>query len=116
MKGIEKAVTAVEVDNNPQKTGERVVIINGGLAGIELGIRLASFGRTVTILEEGGGLSGIDAEQLRDVRCRMVSSGLDARCNAKVFEITDSGVDCEGGFIEADTVVCDGACHPERIK
>ncbi len=113
MKGIGKAVTVSEVNKNPRKAGERVVIINGGLAGIELGISLASLGRTVTILEEAGGLSGIDVKKLKDVRCRMVSAGLDARCNAEVFEITDTGVDCGGGFIEADTVVCGGDCHPE---
>ncbi len=35
----------------------------------------------------------------------MVSSGIDARCNTQVFEITDRGVDCSSGFLEADTVV-----------
>jgi 2,4-dienoyl-CoA reductase-like NADH-dependent reductase (Old Yellow Enzyme family) len=37
--------------NHPEKTGPKIVILGGGLVGIELAIYLSSLGRTVTIME-----------------------------------------------------------------
>jgi 2,4-dienoyl-CoA reductase-like NADH-dependent reductase (Old Yellow Enzyme family)/thioredoxin reductase len=42
---------AEEVYRRPELTGPRVVVLGGGLAGIELAIYLAGLGRSVTILE-----------------------------------------------------------------
>jgi len=49
--GIENAIMAEDVYKNPEKAGNRVVIIGGGLVGIELGIFLAQAGRTVEVVE-----------------------------------------------------------------
>jgi 2,4-dienoyl-CoA reductase-like NADH-dependent reductase (Old Yellow Enzyme family) len=42
---------AEEVYYHPEKTGHNVVIIGGGLVGVELGIYLADLGRKVTVIE-----------------------------------------------------------------
>jgi NADPH-dependent 2,4-dienoyl-CoA reductase/sulfur reductase-like enzyme len=42
---------AEEAYVSPAKTGQRVVVLGGGLVGIELAIYLASLGRAVTIME-----------------------------------------------------------------
>jgi 2,4-dienoyl-CoA reductase-like NADH-dependent reductase (Old Yellow Enzyme family) len=42
---------AEEVYYDPEKTGQKVAIIGGGLAGVELGIFLSTLGRKVTIIE-----------------------------------------------------------------
>ena len=49
--GIENAIMAEDVYKNPEKAGNRVVIIGSGLVGIELGIFLAQAGRTVEVVE-----------------------------------------------------------------
>jgi len=51
--GIEgrNVLGAEEVYYHPEKTGERVVVLGGGLVGIELAIYLAGLGRRVTIME-----------------------------------------------------------------
>ena len=48
---------AEEAYLSPHRTGARVVILGGGLVGIELGIYLSSLGRQVTILEMADTLS-----------------------------------------------------------
>ena len=48
---------AVEVYYHPERTGKKIVIIGGGLAGIELGIFLSGLGRKVTIIEMMDALS-----------------------------------------------------------
>ncbi len=51
--GIEgrNVLGAEEVYYHPEKTGERVVVLGGGLVGIELAIYRAGLGRRVTIME-----------------------------------------------------------------
>ncbi len=106
IKGIERAIPAEKAFAEPELTGDRVCIIGGGPAGVELGIYLAMLGKTVTIVEKAARLSdGGNFLHMKGVRRQMVSLGLDARCNASVLEIGEKGVECEGGFIEADTVV-----------
>ncbi|MDR2771190.1 MAG: FAD-dependent oxidoreductase [Clostridiales Family XIII bacterium] len=53
IKGIDgpNVVLAEDVYLDPAKAGKRVVIIGGGLVGLELGIFLAQNGRSVTVVE-----------------------------------------------------------------
>ncbi len=106
IRGIELAITAEEAYANPRKIGNSVVIISTSIAGAELGIYLAGLGKTVTLVVNTGKLDdGGRPEYLKRVHYNMVSSGIDARCGTRVFEISDKGVDCDSGFLEADTVV-----------
>jgi pyruvate/2-oxoglutarate dehydrogenase complex dihydrolipoamide dehydrogenase (E3) component len=49
--GGDNVLGAEEAYYHPEKTGAKVVILGGGLAGIELGIFLSGLGRRVTIIE-----------------------------------------------------------------
>jgi NADPH-dependent 2,4-dienoyl-CoA reductase/sulfur reductase-like enzyme len=42
---------AEELYNNPERAGDRLVIIGGGLVGIELGVFMSGLGKQVTIVE-----------------------------------------------------------------
>jgi NADH dehydrogenase FAD-containing subunit len=42
IKGIERAITVKEAYADPEKTGDTVVIIGGGIAGRSLGLTLPS--------------------------------------------------------------------------
>jgi 2,4-dienoyl-CoA reductase-like NADH-dependent reductase (Old Yellow Enzyme family)/thioredoxin reductase len=47
----DNVLSAEEAYRHPEKTGSSVVVLGGGLVGIELGIFLSGLGRRVTILE-----------------------------------------------------------------
>ena len=47
----ENVFGAEHIYTHPQETGKRVVILGGGLVGIELGIFLAGLGREITLVE-----------------------------------------------------------------
>ncbi len=103
-------LSAEAVYYNPEKAGQRVAILGGGLVGIELGIHLAQLGRQVDIIEmmpelnDGGNfLHMIGLE----VQIKKYSIGI--HLNTKAVEISEKGVMTEGPegkqLLEADTVV-----------
>ncbi len=49
--GSENARHALDVYRNPDSVGENVVIIGGGLVGVETGLHLRNLGKNVTVLE-----------------------------------------------------------------
>lgn len=52
--GIENAVNALKVYEEPQNVGHRVVLVGGGLVGCEVGIYLARMGHDVSVVEMQG--------------------------------------------------------------
>ena len=108
--GIDLARHALEAYASPKSVGERVVIVGGGLVGVECGMHLASTGHEVTVLE------ALD-EAARDagpvykigMTAKAGELGLDIRTGAKVLEITEAGVryEKEGreAFLPADTAL-----------
>jgi NADPH-dependent 2,4-dienoyl-CoA reductase/sulfur reductase-like enzyme len=108
--GIERAVGAEEIYLAPEKAGERVVILGGGLVGAELGIFLAGLGRRVTVMEllpaisDGGNkLHGVAL----DVKLREL--GIELALSTRALEINEKGVVGERAdgqtLFEADTVI-----------
>jgi 2,4-dienoyl-CoA reductase-like NADH-dependent reductase (Old Yellow Enzyme family)/thioredoxin reductase len=108
--GIEKAVGAEAVYNDPSKAGQNVVILGGGLVGSELAIHLARLGRHVTVVEmldfinDGGNmLQGLA------IRLELARQGVDMKLSTKALEITDKGVLAENAdgkkTFAADTVI-----------
>jgi len=111
IKGIEKARHATEVYFDPDfETGERIVIIGGGLVGVECGLHLSSLGRKVTVLEI------MDKYAEGSIACARVGlewaireSDMEIIVSARTLEITDSGVEYEKDgnkvSLSADTVL-----------
>ena len=112
IKGIENArhVTDIYFDTD-FKPGDHVVIIGGGLVGVEAALHLNNIGKTVTVLEK-------DDDIIRDARgvyrggltvILLEKPGIKIVISAKVSEITASGViyEQDGNSVTApaDTVL-----------
>lgn len=111
IKGIENAKHALEVYEDMNSLGKKVIIIGGGAIGCETGYFFADEGHDVKILEIRHDIC-IDSNdsQRRALIPRMKKYGMTWDCNVKVLEITQEGViylDKEGNeqFEQADTVV-----------
>jgi len=89
---------AEEVYYHPEKAGNNVVIIGGGLVGVEVGIYLAGLGRKVTIIEmmeslnDGGNLChGLALNN------EIKRYGIQISTGTRVIEINDKGI--TGGYV-----------------
>ena len=49
--GIDKTVSSLDAINHPEKLGEKIVIVGGGLVGCEIALDEANHGKDVTIVE-----------------------------------------------------------------
>ena len=100
--GIENALMAEDVYLNPEKAGERVVIIGGGLVGLELGVFLARFGHS----RDGAA----DKERTVEI-VEMLPSTL-----ASVSEAGTSEMISNPGQLEAGANVVHGIAISEQLK
>lgn len=108
--GIDKAVIALDTYYYPERIGEMVVLVGGGLVGCETGAVLAAAGKTVSIVEMGPRMApecvGYYRNALMDeLDKRKIIQYLETKC----LEICENGVKVEHhgkeSFIAADTVV-----------
>jgi pyruvate/2-oxoglutarate dehydrogenase complex dihydrolipoamide dehydrogenase (E3) component len=110
--GIDGAnvVGAEEAYADPDRVGKKVVILGGGLVGLELSIFLGQSGRDVTVLELQDQLT-VNPRSLHTtaLNIQMEKYGVDVHLSTKVTKITDSGVSAAGpeGDLDyaADTVI-----------
>ncbi|MDR0839637.1 MAG: FAD-dependent oxidoreductase [Oscillospiraceae bacterium] len=97
IKGIEKARHASDIylDDN-FAAGENVVIIGGGLIGVEAGLNLAKLGKKVTVLEMLDDYA-VDAKNVYKIGliAAVERTGVNVVTGAKVLEVTDGGVTYE---------------------
>ncbi len=112
LKGYDKnnVMAAEEAYIHPEKTGGSVIILGGGLVGVELGIYLAGMGKRISVIEllpqlnDGG--NHLHAKALRN---EIEAHGIGIHLSTKALEINDRGVLAEknGAQIqfEADTVI-----------
>ncbi len=110
LKGVEKAKHATAIYFEPESVkGDNIVIIGGGLIGVEAGLHLRSLGKNVTVLE----LLDAVARDARGVYAMglfavMKEMGLKTITGAKCQEVTDDAViyekDGKQERIEADSV------------
>ncbi len=113
IKGIDNraVLMADEAYLYPEKVGQKLVVLGGGLVGTELAIYMAGLGRDVTIVEmmpmlnSGGNILhqlALDGEIER--------LGIHLALGTKATEITCCGVQAEKDgkavFFDADSVVC----------
>lgn len=96
--GIEKARHASDVYFDPEfEAGGRVVIIGGGLVGVETGLHLTNLGKKVTVLElmddyarDARRLNRFGLEELLRER------GVDVVTSAETFDIAGAGAESGG--------------------
>ncbi len=89
-------VGAEELYYAPEKAGKNVVILGGGLVGMELAIFLSMLGRKCTIVEMLPDLNaGGNNLHALAVYWQLRKYGIHATTGTKALEITDRGVLCE---------------------
>ncbi|MDU6038656.1 MAG: FAD-dependent oxidoreductase [Clostridium butyricum] len=110
IKGIEKAINALNVYTNMKSIGKKVVMVGGGLVGCEVGLHLASHGYDVTVIE----MQKMMAMELFGYYRNALLDEMDHRnmrqmLNTKCLEFTDEGVKVEQEgekiFIPADSYI-----------
>ncbi|CAB4579101.1 unannotated protein [freshwater metagenome] len=98
--------------------GKRVVVVGGGLVGVELAEYLAERGRTVTVLEEGDKL-GVEMAHPRRARALFEARnhGVSFITGAQLTGITESGVSYQAGeethTVRSDAVVIASGVHAD---
>ena len=87
---------AEEIYYHPEKAGKNVVILGGGLVGMELAIFLSMKGSNCTIIEMLPDLNtGGNNLHALAISGQMKKYGIHASTGTKALEITDKGVLCE---------------------
>ncbi len=109
--GIENALGAEEVYSDPDKAGDRVVILGAGLVGTEMAVYLNKLGKKVTVLEMAGDINGGgNSLQVSALKVQIKNSDINMVFNTRAVEIAANGVTGEKdgvkSFFEADTVIC----------
>lgn len=115
IKGIESknVVLAEDVLNGDAKVGSIVAIIGGGLVGTETAKYLATQGIKVHIIEMMDAIAkDIGATFVGHLFEVLKKNGVEQHINAKVKEITESGVILEDGEIKADNVIIAAGYKP----
>jgi 2,4-dienoyl-CoA reductase-like NADH-dependent reductase (Old Yellow Enzyme family) len=93
----------------PERAGRRLVILGGGLVGLELAVFLAMSGRNVVILEMQPE-PALDPYGMHSMALmhKLEEYSIELRLSTRVRAVTPEGVRCEsaegGDFIAADTV------------
>ena len=96
---------------HPEEIGQKVVVLGGGLVGVELAIHLAGLGREVTVAEmlpmlnNGGNILHQNALDV-EIKAKHIRLALGTR----VVKIDESGVtglrDGQEELFAADSVIC----------
>jgi len=103
-------IPAAALFQAPEKAGSSVVVLGGGLVGIEIAIFLAGLGRNVTIMEMASDLNcGRNIVHKKAVDVEVKKLNITLALNTKAEKITDRAVIgvCSGETVSypADTVV-----------
>ena len=112
-------VTSFGVLSSQEETGNRVLIVGGGMVGLETAEFLATMGKQVTVFEmlDEVGRDGIPV--IREaIRQRLNKVGVNMYTKTEVVEITAEGVrvNCEDetAFFEGDSVVLASGMQPNN--
>ncbi len=110
---------AEEIYRDPDKAGEQVVILGGGLVGTELSVFLSQLGRSCTVVEMAAELnSGGNVLHEQALRYEMEACKVTVMLSTKAVEVTEQGVVGESGgtkhLIPADTVITALGMKPLR--
>ena len=104
----ENVVTVNEAYLNPERTGNRVVIVGAGPSGSELGVYYNSLGKDVELVEMCDRMPGPSVTSMV-TRLELEARGVKINFSAKAESITADGVHCSTPdgmlFLPADTVI-----------
>ena len=113
--GLDKAVTSLDAIDHPEKIGQKVVIVGGGLVGCEIALDEANHGKDVTVVEAlddimaagGAGAPYPNKQMIVDL---FENRGVKVFTGTKLVEVTDEGALVEKAdgtqeLFAADTVV-----------
>ena len=127
IKGIEKSIPILELYQNEPDTGDTVLVLGGGFAGVECAIGLAMQGKKTTIVEMSDALAsgpntpypGTGAMQIDALWTNIKKNNVEVMLNTKCIEVTDEGMICEdkeGNRIElkADSVISAAGIAPNE--
>ncbi len=106
------ALSAKDIEEHPEKVGDKIVVIGGGLTGCETGLHYAEIGKNVVVLE----MTKDVAVQANHITKPMImetferlADKISYKTETVCCEVTDKGVyvEVKNGkeFIEADTVI-----------
>jgi 2,4-dienoyl-CoA reductase-like NADH-dependent reductase (Old Yellow Enzyme family)/thioredoxin reductase len=111
IKGIENAHHATDIYFKPENIkGDKIVIIGGGLIGVEAGLHLRNMGKNVTVLEMLGDYAVDAGFCYKGGLVRTVSElGVNIVTSAEVKEVSEGGVTYEKDgmvkTVEGDTIL-----------
>lgn len=94
IKGIDKAMTAVDLLENHRQLGDSVIVVGGGMVGCETAVDLAKQGKKVYLVEQLPQVpsSGFVPQQHKGMLKDMMEAyGVEVCANYKLLEITDEG-------------------------
>jgi NADPH-dependent 2,4-dienoyl-CoA reductase/sulfur reductase-like enzyme len=119
--GIDGAnvIGAEEIYVAPEKAGKNVVILGGGLVGLELGIFLANDGHSITVLEMMDELN-LDTFGMHTmaIMSEIARQSIDLRLSTRALEIREDSILTEGPNgqeeLPADTVIYATGQIPQR--
>ncbi|MBR4763522.1 MAG: FAD-dependent oxidoreductase [Lachnospiraceae bacterium] len=112
--GIEKAISALDAINNPDKLGDNIVIAGGGLVGCEIAYDEVLKGKKVTVVEALADIMQAGAAaplpNLMMMKAEFAARGVNLMTETKVCAFQDDGVlvaDKDGNTctLPADTMI-----------
>lgn len=112
IKGMDlpNVVMAIDAELHPEKLGQRVAIMGGGLVGSEAAVSFAHEGKECSIIEMKDDVAEDVNSFYRGGLMVEVNKSAELFVNTKVMEILPNGVRCERDgaefVVEADSVVC----------
>jgi NADPH-dependent 2,4-dienoyl-CoA reductase/sulfur reductase-like enzyme len=121
IRGIDGAnvLGAEELYYAPGRAGDSVVILGGGLVGLELAVFMTMLGRSVAVVEMQPELT-VDVYGMHTIALtlKIEELGVGIHLSTRALEITEKGVTCAGPdgafFLDADTVVYATGQRPLR--
>lgn len=119
IQGVENALRALDVYENLDAVGQRVVVVGGGLVGCEVGLHLAKNGKSVTVIEMQEKLAPDAYKMHRVGLIHELDQQVAYHTGMKCTRITATGVeavDSTGApvLLEADTVVYALGMQPNK--
>ncbi|MDR2655399.1 MAG: NAD(P)/FAD-dependent oxidoreductase [Oscillospiraceae bacterium] len=116
--GIDRAHVLYAYDSyfNQDKIGQKVVMIGGGMMGVEVGLHFADCGREVTIVE----MTDEIAKDANPIHKAALDEMLELKTNVliktRVIEILDEGVKVLKGNGSEEVLACDTVIYAAGVK